>query len=219
MRKRRRLSTLIATSLRRKKEKTPVVSTVDTVDKELVAQAKQGEAEAFRQLVELHQSKVYHLLLGLVHDRLAAQELTQETFVKAWEKLPSFREASTFWTWLYRIAYHTALDALRKKKREADILLVGGHIQELIEQPANEPLEIVVQKERARDLYKALRLLSFPQRIAVILYYFQGLSYQEIAAFTRRPLGTIRADLHRGKEKLRGIISKKWGFKDALNYY
>ncbi|NLW55123.1 MAG: RNA polymerase sigma factor [Firmicutes bacterium] len=220
MRKRRRLTTLLATSLRRKKEKVPKFGKrVNSAEKELVAQAKQGEAEAFRQLVELNWSKVYNLLLGMIHDQLAAQELTQEVFVKAWKKLPTFRGDSTFWTWIYRIAYHAALDELRKKKREAGILFVSENLHELIQEPANEPLEVVVQKEQVRDLLKALRFLSFSQRIALILYYFQGFSYQEIAAFTRRPLGTIRADLHRGKEKLREIISEKWGLKDAFNFY
>ena len=75
-----------------------------------------------------------------------------------------------------------------------------------------------MQNEQVRDLHKALRRLNLSQRIALILYYFQGFSYQEIAAFTRRPLGTIRADLHRGKEKLRELIAEKRGLKDALNY-
>jgi len=189
------------------------------VEEELVLQAKQGEAEAFRQLVELHWSKVFHLLLGLVRDQGVAQDLTQEVFVKAWEKLPTFRGASTFWTWLYRIAYYTALDELRKKKREAGVISVGENYRELIQPPAREPLEVVVQREQVRDLHKALHRLTFAQRIALILYYFQGFSYQEIATLTRRPLGTIRADIHRGKEKLREMIAEKWGLKDALNYY
>ncbi|HBT16851.1 MAG TPA: hypothetical protein DEB05_07860 [Firmicutes bacterium] len=215
MQKRITLSTLISASLRRKKLEPLENNEVANVEKDMIEKAQQGNADAFRKLVELHQSKVYHLLLGLLHDEFCAQEQTQETFVKAWKGLSSFRGESSFWTWLYRIAYHTALDYLRKKKREAGILSIGESIREVVHQHQNEPLEIVIKKDREKDLHKALRHLTFSQRLALILYYFQGLSYQEIADLTRRPLGTIRADLHRGKGKLREMISKKWGLKDA----
>jgi RNA polymerase sigma-70 factor (ECF subfamily) len=181
----------------------------------LVKRAKARDEDAFRILVEMHQSKVYHLLLGMVRDEDQAQELTQETFVKAWKGLLSFRGDSTVWTWLYRIAYHTALDYLRKKKRQADLVFIEDNCGELPDGAENEPLSIVIKQDKEEDLHQALTQLSFSQRAVLILYYFQGLSYREIAAVTRRPLGTIRADLHRGKGKLRKMITKKWGLKDA----
>ena len=180
----------------------------------LIESAKLGDEEAFQDLMELHQSKVYHLLLGILHDNFQAQEVTQETFVKAWKGLRSFKQKSSFWTWLYRIAYRTALDYLRKKRREERFFQIGESIREsILNQP--EPLEVVIKKDKEKDLRRALGDLSLPQRMAVVLYFFQGLSYREISDLTRRPLGTIRADLHRGKNKLREIISKKWGIKDA----
>jgi RNA polymerase sigma-70 factor (ECF subfamily) len=185
-----------------------------TKESQLIERAKLGDEEAFQDLMELHQSKVYHLLLGILHDNFQAQEVTQETFVKAWKGLRSFKQNSSFWTWLYRIAYRTALDYLRKKRREEWFLQIGESIRESIQhQP--EPLEVVLKKDKEKDLHQALGDLSLPQRMAVVLYFFQGLSYREISNVTRRPLGTIRADLHRGKNKLREIISKKWGIKDA----
>lgn len=181
----------------------------------LVSKAKARDGEAFRALVEMHQSKVYHLLLGMLRDEDQAQELTQETFVKAWKGLPTFRGDSTLWTWLYRIAYHTALDYLRKRKRQEDLVLLEESGVELPKGTQNDPLELVIKRDKEEDLHQALARLSFRQRAVLILYYFQGLSYREIAAVTRRPLGSIRADLHRGKEKLRQMIIKKWGLKDA----
>ncbi len=189
--------------------------TTDNPEATLISRAKNKDEDAFRILVELHQSKVYHLLLGMVRDEDQAQELTQETFVKAWKGLPSFRGDSTVWTWLYRIAYRTALDYLRKKKRQADLVFLEDNCGELPEETENEPLAIVIKHDKAEDLHQALAQLSFSQRAVLVLYYFQGLSYREIAAVTSRPLGTIRADLHRGKEKLRKMITKKWGLKDA----
>ena len=81
--------------------------------------------------------------------------------------------------------------------------------------PESDPLELVIKRDKEEDLHQALARLSFRQRAVLILYYFQGLTYREIAAVTRRPLGSIRADLHRGKEKLRKMIVKKWGLRDA----
>ncbi len=181
----------------------------------LIAKAKAGDEDAFRLIVELNQSKVYHLLLGMVRSEDLAQELTQETFVKAWKGLAAFRGESTVWTWLYRIAYHTALDHLRKSKRQGDLVFLEETGGEITGEQDNEPLAAVIKRDREEDLHEALARLSLPQRAVLILYYFQGLSYQEIAALTRRPLGTIRAELHRGKEKLRKMITKKWGLNDA----
>lgn len=181
----------------------------------LISKAQARDEEAFRILVERHQSKVYHLLLGMLRDEDQAQELTQETFVKAWKGLPAFRGDSTLWTWLYRIAYHTALDFLRKKKRQEDLVVLEETGGELPKGPENDPLELVIKRDKEEDLHQALSRLSFRQRAVLILYYFQGLSYREIAAVTRRPLGSIRADLHRGKERLRQLIIKKWGLRDA----
>lgn len=181
----------------------------------MVEKAKAGDEEAFRQIVEENQAKVYHLLLAMVRSEDLAQELTQETFVKAWKGLAAFRGESTVWTWLYRIAYHTALDYLRKSKRRTDLVFLEETGDEFAGGQENEPLMAVIKRDREEDLHEALARLSLPQRAVLILYYFQGLTYREIAAITRRPLGTIRAELHRGKEKLRKIIIKKWGLNDA----
>ena len=214
------LTRLLGSSLRRKAAIQPLNGdpkepTTDNSEAALIIKAKGKDEEAFRSLVELHQSKVYHLLLGMLRNEDQAQELTQETFVKAWKGLSSFRGDSTVWTWLYRIAYYTALDYFRKQKREAEILSFEEKGWELMGENDNEPLEVAIRKDKEQALHKAMTRLSFAQRTVLILYYFQGLSYREIAAVTHRPLGTIRADLHRGKEKLREIITKKWGLKDA----
>ncbi|NLM36749.1 MAG: sigma-70 family RNA polymerase sigma factor [Firmicutes bacterium] len=220
MHKKRILNRLLNSSLRRKPLTlvTPAGQAEVKIDQEealLIRKAKARDEEAFRALVELHKAKVYHLLLGMLRDEDQAQELTQETFVKAWKGLPAFRGESTLWTWLYRIAYHTAVDYLRKKKRQEEIVVLEETGGELSKGPENDPLELVIKRDKEEDLHQALSRLSLRQRVVLILYYFQGLSYREIAAVTRRPLASIRADLHRGKERLRQLIIKKWGLRDA----
>jgi RNA polymerase sigma-70 factor (ECF subfamily) len=177
----------------------------------LITKAQNGNHDAFKDLMENHQAKVYRLLLGFLRDEHAAEEATVETFTKAWKNLPGFRQESTFWTWLYRIAYRVAIDYQRRWARERSYTL----LEENIVSKAAEPLEEVIAKDRNQALRQALQKISFPQRAAIILYYFQGLSYQEIGRIMQRPLGTIRADLHRGKKRLKELLTPHWRDDDG----
>ncbi|HHU52352.1 MAG TPA: sigma-70 family RNA polymerase sigma factor [Firmicutes bacterium] len=179
---------------------------------QLIKRAQNGDEDAFRELVETHQSKVYHLLLGMLRSPEVAGDLTQETFIKAWKSLSRFRLDSTFWTWLYRIAYRSALDYIKLKK--LDLTYLAEEELNLQAEEKAEPLAAVLAKDRTQELFSALQELSFNNRVAIVLYYFQGLSYKEIAAVTKRRLGSIRTDLHRGKTKLRQILCRRWGLPD-----
>ncbi|HOQ24234.1 MAG TPA: sigma-70 family RNA polymerase sigma factor [Bacillota bacterium] len=179
-------------------------------DLDLVLRAQAGDERAFETLVEHYHIKVFHLLLGLVRDHGVAEELTQEALVRAWRYLKGFKFRSGFWTWLYRIAYRIALDYMRLKS-------LRPYFFDEWEPPADvtaEPVEYVLQKEREKKLLAALQELPLPQRAALILYFFEGLSYQEIAWITRRRIGTVRTDLHRGKKRLRQLLVEKWGFNN-----
>lgn len=178
---------------------------------QLIYRAKNGDHDAFKDLMDNHQAKVYHLLLGFLRDEYAAEEVTVETFIKAWRNLAGFRLESTFWTWLYRIAYRAAIDYQRRLAQEKN----RTFLEENLVSKAAGPLEVVMAKDRNQDLRQALQKISLPQRAAIILYYFQGLSYQEIGRVLQRPLGTIRADLHRGKKRLKELLTLQWGDDDG----
>jgi len=179
---------------------------------QLIKKAQNGDEDAFRELLETHQSKVYHLLLGMLRSPELASDLTQETFIKAWKNLDRFRLDSTFWTWLYRIAYRVALDYIKLKKY--DLAYLAEEEVNLKAEEKTEPLAAVLEQSRNQELFSALQELSFNNRVAIVLYYFQGLSYKEIAAVTKRRLGSIRTDLYRGKNKLREILCRRWGLQD-----
>jgi RNA polymerase sigma-70 factor (ECF subfamily) len=182
---------------------------------QVITKAQTGDEDAFRQLVEMHQLKVYHLLLGMVQDEYEAQELTQITFVKAWHGLSRFRCDSSFWTWLYRIAYHSALDYLRGKK----IRKVIFRDKERIPDKHGDPLESIIISDQKREILSTLQELPVHQRTAIVLYYFQGLSYEAIVEVTGRKLDTIRSDLHRGKAGLKLKLLRKWSEDDEQDRY
>lgn len=176
-------------------------------ESQAIIKAQSGDGEAFQWLVEAHQQKIFHLLLGMVHDEQHAQELTQITFIKAWHGLSRFRQEASFWTWLYRIAYRAALDYFRAKKIREVFLSNKEHRPD----DRADPFEAVLINDQKRDLLLTLQEIPLHQRTAVILYYFQGLSYEKIAEVTGRKIDTIRSDLHRGKAGLKQKLLLKWG--------
>lgn len=179
---------------------------------EWIIRAQSGDHDAFRWLVEENQSKVYHLLLGMLRDEHLAQELTQMTFVKAWKSLGSFRHRAGFWTWLYRIAYHLAMDHHRASRFET----VALESQDGLMDGQADPLETALSRDRSRMLLAALQQLPIHQRTAVVLFYFQGMTYEAIAEITGRKLDTIRSDLFRGKARLKQIIQNERGWNGEL---
>lgn len=178
---------------------------------EIVRAAQSGDDEAFRILVERHHTRIYNLLIGMVHQADIADELTQETFVKAWRSLRGFRMRSSFWTWIYRIAYRIGVDYIRSM-RGCPIALM----EDAVADSWNDgPFKAVEARDLRTALWEALSALTLQQRTAIILYFFHGLSYKEIAKVMQRQLGTVRTDLHRGKQQLRIILEQRWGIDET----
>jgi RNA polymerase sigma-70 factor (ECF subfamily) len=155
-------------------------------DEALVARARGGDATGLEQLYVRYREHVYNLCLSIIGDRDEAQDLLQETFVRAHRALPRFRGDAQFSTWLHRIALNLCQDALRRRKRTA------GLASSLPEQGA-EPLAA------AQEVRAALLRLRPRHRIVLALRYQQALSYQEIADLLRWPLGRVKVTLHRAK--------------------
>ena len=182
--------------------------TTDNPEATLISRAKNKDEDAFRILVELHQSKVYHLLLGMVRDEDQAQELTQETFVKAWKGLPSFRGDSTVWTWLYRIAINTArnwMSSSDRKMNYPDTLEnkdgeTFSHSDNLID--IATPESSMVTQEIVQTVNEAIETLPEDLRMAIVLRELEGLSYEEIAQAMACPVGTVRSRIFRAREAI-----------------
>lgn len=163
---------------------------------ELVSAALAGEdVEAFGKLVRRYQSQVRVLLFRLCRDRNEADDLAQDCFVTAWQKLASFRGTGSFAGWLLSIAWTTFLQARRKRDR----------YREVIEQVAAEPTaqRSTLPSDEIGDLDRLLAALEDQDRAVLILAYACGLSHREISDATGLPVGTVKSIIFRCKQKLR----------------
>ena len=164
-------------------------------DNDLVAQVvAQQDAWAFGELVRRHQSQVRNFLRKLTRDCVLADDLAQDTFLHAWDKIHTFSGKGTFAGWLHKVAYTTFLQSRRKSNRYAEILDEVG--QQTDDQVSAESSEI-------SDLDKFLAVLSEEERAVMILSYACGLSHREIGDAANLPVGTVKSIIFRGKEKIR----------------
>ncbi len=172
-------------------------------DADLVARVLvDDDHHAFAELVRNHQSAIRGLLRQLTRSDLAlADDLAQETFLRAYKHLRSFRGEAKFSTWLYRIAYNCFREEARKRKEFV------GVDEALLEA---EPDPQTVDPALKQDLMQALQLLPLQERSAILLCCQNGLSHDEAARVLEIPLGTVKTNVLRGREKLKKLLVG-WG--------
>jgi RNA polymerase sigma-70 factor (ECF subfamily) len=153
-------------------------------------------------LVRAHYQAVYRFLAHLCRDAHRAEDLTQETFAAAWEKIATFQGRSALATWLHRIAYTKFLDARRAERRAA------GAFERRAGPAATPagPLDAAAADDEARRLYRALDELDAPERALLVLHYLQGLSYREMAAVLGEPTGTVKWRTAEALNRLRALL-------------
>jgi RNA polymerase sigma-70 factor (ECF subfamily) len=174
-------------------------------DEELIDQAKRGMTPAFGRLVERYQDQIYNLACRTLGDPNRARDVAQEAFIRAWRALSGFQGNSKFSSWLYRITINCCYSELRRRGLPADSM-PSQEMDEFKIASGSPGLEHSMEE---RDLVDKL-LVKLPPlyRGIVVLHYLQGLNCQEISDITGRPVGTIKAYLHRSREKLRSIAGK-----------
>ena len=156
-------------------------------DRELVRESRRGEKEAFRELVERYQRKILSVAMGMVHNRDDALELTQETFVKAYENLDRFKGESSFYTWLYRIVVNLGIDFRRRDKRHGTVSLAdrpgGGEDLEaaLPDQRLSDPYQQTRSREIGERVQQAISELTPDHKAVILLREVEGLSYDDIS--------------------------------------
>jgi len=176
---------------------------VELTDADLVARVLvDDDQHAFGELVRRHQSAVRGLLRQLTRTDFAlADDLAQESFVRAYKHIRSFRGEAKFSTWLYRIAYNVFREDARRRKE-----LVGINEEQLEAEPDPQTVDPALRQ----DLMHALSLLPLHERSAVLLCCQNGLSHDEAARVLEIPLGTVKTNVLRGREKLKKTLAA-WG--------
>jgi RNA polymerase sigma-70 factor (ECF subfamily) len=176
-------------------------------DEELAVEARRGSEGAFRELVERFERPIYGLLLRIVRRPDEAEDLAQETFVKAWKALGRFDASRKFSSWIFKIAHNSALDALRRRGEEP--LSLDAPVGDGDERPelpadssAEDPLVRTTSRQAGRALELAMAGLRPRYREILLLRFSEGLSYEEIAEVTGAPLGTVKVHIFRARQEL-----------------
>jgi RNA polymerase sigma-70 factor (ECF subfamily) len=171
----------------------------------LVRRARNGDDAAFEALVSEYQNFVYNLAYRVVGNEQEAEDMAQEAFVRAWLALPSFRGQARFGTWLYRIVTNLCYNRLPGLHRE--FASIGE--EDILDHPdhrAGDAFADLETSERREWLHRQIELLPEAYRLLLTLRYQQELPYEEIAAVTGQPLGTVKTGIFRAKERLRTAL-------------
>ena len=183
---------------------------MERTDAELVRLAREGDRDAFRELVERYQRKIYAVLLGMLHDHDAAWEIAQETFIRAMKSLDQYKGDASFYTWLYRIGVNLAIDHQRRERRspivDVDEQVVERQESIAEEQRREDPARRVADRQLGERVRAAIDELTPDHRAIILLREVEGLSYDEIAKVMQCAKGTVMSRLHYARKKLQAAL-------------
>jgi RNA polymerase sigma-70 factor (ECF subfamily) len=178
-------------------------------EQQLTSLAMAGDLAAFNQLVARVQDGAYNVAYRMVHDEAAAADVVQESLIKAWRALPTYR-GGRFKSWFLRILLNTCYDLLRSYKRQAtvslDDLTAAGELTFDVADRGERPDAYVERLELQQWLVRGIAALPPDQRVVVVLYDVEGYSYNEIVEITGDPMGTVKSRLNRGRIRLRDFL-------------
>lgn len=177
-------------------------------DRRLIADCLGGRRDAFGELVTRYQARLYNAALRLVPTAEDAADVVQDAFLNAYQSLHSFKGDAEFFTWLYRIAFNTAISLKRKKRPSVSL---EAHTGETGIDPVDgseyvKPGTALERTEDERQLNDAIARLSPEHRDVLLMKDIEGMKYEEIAEVLRVPIGTIRSRLHRARLELRDLL-------------
>ena len=182
-------------------------------EKELVKRAKKGDSEAFAELVERYSPRIYNLALRMMRNRQDAEDVLQETFLSAYEKLHTFDERSTFYTWLYRIAVNASLMKLRSKHYTKNFVSLDepdyeDHVRPTLVDWSQYPVDALLDDEARRVMEEAIRKLPDIYRSVFILRDLEQLSIKETAKILGLTEDNVKTRLRRARLFLRDLLSE-----------
>ncbi|MEZ4796037.1 MAG: RNA polymerase sigma factor [Flavobacteriaceae bacterium] len=167
-----------------------------------------GDANAFAVLVDRYKDLVYTLALRMMKHTEEAEEAAQDTFIKVYKSLNKFKGESKFSTWIYRVAYNTCLDRLKKNKRQQNTVEINEYTEHQVKTLDNA-LDNIEAKEREQSIQDCLALLPSEDSFLLTLYYFEELSLEEIAKIVDLKPNNVKVKLFRSRKKLATLLRKK----------
>ena len=183
---------------------------------EIVRAVLRGETDEFEKLVAAYEKQVYHITLRMSGNEEDAFDLSQETFLKAYRSLSSFRGESAFGTWVCRMAANLSIDFLRKQKRRGRVISLDepDETGRPVELPdfRFEPQSASEKRELAAEVRKGLEKLPPEQKLILILRDMEGLSYQEIASTLKLEPGTVKSRISRARAHLAKLLTETGNF-------
>jgi RNA polymerase sigma-70 factor (ECF subfamily) len=171
-------------------------------DLELVNQSKNGDTEAFSELVRRHQHVVFNVAYRFMRESSLAEDMAQEAFLKAYRLLKGFRGDCSFSTWMYRVTCSVCLTELNRRKRRNEVEQELQHYTETSEEPAENP-------DMPEMIRRCVRRLPDRYVQIITLYYLKGVSYEEIAQVMNIPMGTLKTWMFRARKQLRGVVEQE----------
>lgn len=184
-------------------------------ESQLIERALEGDREAFGQLVYRYQDRLYASMIQITGSSDDAEDVVQDAFVRAFVKLHTFQQNSQFFTWLYRIAFNSALTNKRKQKNDLSI-------DQTRESGGPEPVDSIggpdegmLQDERVQSVRKALKLLSEDHREILVLREMEECAYEDIAQILDISIGTVRSRLSRARTALRNVLEEMESKEDS----
>jgi RNA polymerase sigma-70 factor (ECF subfamily) len=184
-------------------------------DRDLVGRAREGDEQAFAQLVRRHQQRIHRLALHIVRDRADAEDVTQETFIRAYRALSRFDGRSEPYTWFYRIAVNLSLNTIRSRKSKRTTLTTDEgddpRLEALIgeKRSSADPPAQAAQRQLYEALAQGIDELSETLRTTLVLVCMDGRSHEEASAILGAPEGTIAWRVHEARRKLREFMAKR----------
>ena len=175
----------------------------------LIRRCQQGDRLAIEALIRRYQNYVYRLCYLVMRSEQDAEDMTQETFIRAFRALPRFeiRKGTSFEAWLYRIAVNACRSRMRRKWYQ--VLPWPDPAPQLVSEPEKQPDRVLMQGERRGRILAAIDCLGEKHRLVVILRYYAGLSNEEIARTLNIPSGTVRSRLHIARKRLRDLLAEQ----------
>ncbi len=181
-----------------------------TTDQEttIINQINAGDTQAFAVLVDCYKDLVFTLAIRMLKHREEAEEVSQDTFIKVYKALPKFKGDSKLSTWIYKVAYNSCLDRIKKNKKHYNDVAIDSFTEHQIK-TADNALDALEEKEQQKTIQDCLQQLASKDSFLLSLFYFEELSLEEISHIVNMEANTVKVNIHRARKRLASLLKEK----------